>query len=425
MPSYLNVNFMLYSYLMNPAELHRSTFHFKGWERLRTSNVFAFSYAIQTEKKLFAYTENLEFPDNVVIDENDKTAAYILDQLTIGLGISYYKGFLSKSIDLHHAPLSNDEAAYWNTVYTKGLGELLLRNNMDKSLIAAFPVTESSHTDSRVNADTVSKKDLKEEAMLGFGGGKDSYVSFETLKKQGVSPTFYLIETNKAYNALRKDIQDLKLPCIFIKREIDKAFIEDTKSIPLINGHVPISMVYAWIGILIASVTGKKYVSLGNEASTEEKTAGEINHQWSKTQEHEGLIQGMIENHVHKDMKFFSPIRSFSSIKVAKTLCEYPEYLAHFSSCSKQFVQQNNNEKRWCNECAKCLGTFILLAPWLGVEKTVAVFGENLLEKESLKPILEELTGIRPNKPFECVATVAETNACLEAITTGNNEKLH
>ncbi|MEN9647350.1 MAG: hypothetical protein RLY57_154 [Candidatus Parcubacteria bacterium] len=400
---------------MNYEELHQSTFHFKGWEKEKNSNVFAFSYAVQTEKQLFTYTETLEFPAEITIDVNDTTTAYILDQLTIGLGISYYKGFLSKNIDLHHAPLSNDEVAYWNTVYTKGLGELLLRNKLDKSLIATFPVTESSDKDAKVNTPTLSTKKLKEESMLGFGGGKDTYVSFEELKKSETPATFFLIETNKTYNALRKDIQELNLQCVFVKRTIDPKFIGDIKMLSLINGHIPISAIYSWIGILIAYTTDRKYVSLGNESSAEEGTTGEVNHQWSKTTEHENILSEMVHEHIHPEMNFFSPIRKFSSIKVAKTLCEYPQYLDYFTSCSKQFNQQNTNEKRWCNECAKCLGTFILLAPWIGVQKTTEIYGENLLKKESLRPILDELTGKALTKPFECVATIDETNACLEA----------
>ena len=41
---------------------------------------------------------------------------------------------------------------------------------------------------------------------------------------------------------------------------------------------------------------------------------------------------------------------------------------------------------------------------------------------ESLRPILEELNGTAAVKPFECVGTVEEVNACLKAagISTGS-----
>ncbi len=40
---------------------------------------------------------------------------------------------------------------------------------------------------------------------------------------------------------------------------------------------------------------------------------------------------------------------------------------------------------------------------------------------ESLRPILEELNGTAAVKPFECVGTVEEVNACLKAAGTSTS----
>lgn len=42
------------------------------------------------------------------------------------------------------------------------------------------------------------------------------------------------------------------------------------------------------------------------------------------------------------------------------------------------------------------------------------IFGENLLEKESLDLYFRELAGIEENKPFECVGTRKEVLVCLK-----------
>ena len=42
------------------------------------------------------------------------------------------------------------------------------------------------------------------------------------------------------------------------------------------------------------------------------------------------------------------------------------------------------------------------------------IFGENLLEKESLDLYFRELTGIEENKPFECVGTRKEVLVSLK-----------
>ena len=43
----------------------------------------------------------------------------------------------------------------------------------------------------------------------------------------------------------------------------------------------------------------------------------------------------------------------------------------------------------------------------------LGIFGENLLDKEELEKEFCELTGLSPNKPFECVGTRREVLDCL------------
>ena len=43
----------------------------------------------------------------------------------------------------------------------------------------------------------------------------------------------------------------------------------------------------------------------------------------------------------------------------------------------------------------------------------IKIFGEDLLEKESLKETLEMLSGIQKNKPFECVGSRDEVNTAI------------
>ena len=44
-----------------------------------------------------------------------------------------------------------------------------------------------------------------------------------------------------------------------------------------------------------------------------------------------------------------------------------------------------------------------------------SIFGKDLMADTSLQPILEELNGTAAVKPFECVGTVEEVRACLNA----------
>lgn len=53
----------------------------------------------------------------------------------------------------------------------------------------------------------------------------------------------------------------------------------------------------------------------------------------------------------------------------------------------------------------------------------MAIFGKDLMADESLRPIYEELNGTAAVKPFECVGTVEEVQACMEAVN-GNGQKV-
>mgnify|MGYP000147328095 FL=1 len=54
-----------------------------------------------------------------------------------------------------------------------------------------------------------------------------------------------------------------------------------------------------------------------------------------------------------------------------------------------------------------------MLTPFAGKKQTINIFKKNLLKDRKLKPLLEELTGKKRFKPFECVGTTAETKVAL------------
>lgn len=51
------------------------------------------------------------------------------------------------------------------------------------------------------------------------------------------------------------------------------------------------------------------------------------------------------------------------------------------------------------------------------------IFGENLLEKDSLDLDFRELTGIEENKPFECVGTRREVLVALKTFIARGGKK--
>ena len=54
-----------------------------------------------------------------------------------------------------------------------------------------------------------------------------------------------------------------------------------------------------------------------------------------------------------------------------------------------------------------------MLSQFLDEDKMIKIFGENLLNKESLRQTFIELIGKGDNKPFDCVGTYEEINYSL------------
>ena len=97
----------------------------------------------------------------------------------------------------------------------------------------------------------------------------------------------------------------------------------------------------------------------------------------------------------------------------------YPQYFPVFKSCNA-----GSKEDKWCCNCSKCLFAYIILSPFIDDDTMIGIFGEDLLEKAGLQRYFDELCGIAPNKPFECVGTVDEVNKALRMIRESRKGKL-
>ena len=152
---------------------------------------------------------------------------------------------------------------------------------------------------------------------------------------------------------------------------------------------------------------------MSNENSANESTVkdSKVNHQYSKSYEFELDFNDDIATIVESDIRYFSLLRPFTEIQIAKIFASSDKYLEIFRSCNA-----GSKKGIWCCDCPKCLFVYIILSPFLSQERLTEVFGENLLNKESLEKYFRELVGIDENKPFECVGTRSEVVASLKYI---------
>lgn len=405
-----------------------SIFVFKGYTADLKKGEVLFNFGLKGEKNI-DFTEKISFP-SVEITILQELLSSILNNLMLILGISYWKLYCPKEIVIERNFLTREQANFWNTVYTKGLGEFFYKNNIDFRGLINFPYvgnsTSSSTPVKQASRTFTSSAPRKDRSLLGLGGGKDSIVSAEMLKSQNKPFDVFTVGTSQIQEEVANVIG--KKP-ITIKRELDSKLFVLNKERGTYNGHVPISAIYAFLGLMASVLYGYNSVIVGNEKSANYGNVqylGEvINHQWSKSEEFEVLFRGYVKKFITPDISYSSSLRNINELGVTKEFVKYPKYFKIFSSCNSNFKVirlrpapsgAGLRRDKWCGNCAKCLFVFISLAAFLPKKEVLDIFGKNLLENESLLPLFEELIGVRNFKPFECVGTPQEVKLALEKI---------
>ncbi len=376
---------------------------------------FHFAYTEGTTT-IGEFTERYKFP--MGIDATNETQSYVIQILHLIVGISYYKslrGEISLPYDLNEA-----EADYLNTVYEFGLGEYSYTNKLT-DMIRPFSATSGSRR-------AVARLD-NSGAILGVGGGKDSIVAGEILKAIGLDLTTMDMATRDHHGQAGVVMDIMGQPQLRVERYVDTTIVDFTSTHNGLNGHIPLSVILAWVGALSAVVSEKKYVAMANEAGT---SAGntiwngrDVNHQWAKSFHQEQMTQRFIHENVSPDVHYFSPIRPYSSLAIMELLSTLGRaYLTDFTSCNLvlRIDPAARPNGRWCTHCAKCVSSWLLLSSWLSTDELVEIFGRNVWEDTSLRPTLDSLLGLSGHKPLDCVGTIEELRAVTRKILLQTTE---
>ena len=386
------------------------------------ATVFEFtSYVFEPDKKQAVFKYKTEFSDREPIIWTESILLpnvpdlkripkglleKLLQSLHIVLGVSYWKFYCATKVMMPYA-LSKQEADFWSIVYKKGLGEFFYKNNLDPKISPKFPFTKN------YKPEPISYK-FSGRALVGIGGGKDSIVSTELLKQAGFDITSFSIETNKKSELVNDVIEIIGAPALKIQRFLDWQVHQPHQY----NGHIPISAIYAFLGIFACVLYKYDYIIVSNEHSSnfgniEYRGLG-VNHQWSKSFEFETLFSNYVKDVISPEVKYFSLLRSFYEIRIVEMFSKMKHYFPLFSSCNKNFTAKGNeNGKLWCGQCAKCVFAFTLLSAFLSKKELADIFGKNLYEDESLLPLFKDILGLGTMKPFDCVGTFQEAQTAL------------
>lgn len=330
-----------------------------------------------------------------------------LDTLIFNIGmielISYWKLACPKKVYISPFNLEEKQILWWKKLYFNGLGEFFYLNGIKENVNDFMNIIcESDKSCEKLNIS------LSETTLVPVGGGKDSVVTIELLKnKMPIIPL--IINPRGATNECVATAGFSEEQTAVIKRTLDSTMLRMNNE-GFLNGHTPFSAMLAFYTVLIGFATNSKYIALSNESSANEPTVpdSEINHQYSKSVEFENDFRNYVNDYISSDIQYFSFLRPINEVQIASLFAKNKEYYKVFKSCNV-----GSKTDSWCGKCPKCLFTWIIMSPFISENELTEIFGKNLLNDNDLIPIMKQLKGEVEVKPFECVGTVEEVNACL------------
>lgn len=360
----------------------------------------------------FFVTPNIEFHPRLTIFNITK-AQYlniprqVLEHMAFHLGLaeipSYWKATCSPKIIVEAGSLDKNQIRWWKNFIIHGLGEFFFTNKI-QFLSPNFLTLRSNGKIAAYQPYSIRAK--KNRVLVPIGGGKDSVVTLQILRKRFPVSLFILNSTAATDRIIRKNPS---LPVIYARRKIDEQLLQ-LNSQDYLNGHTPFNGYLAFLLALVAALWEAPYIAVSNEASANEGNAtflGEtVNHQFSKSFAFEHMFRSYSTKYLLKNVEYFSFLRPLNELQIAKAFSAYPNYYFDIRSCNAG--QQRDT---WCAKCPKCLFVYSIFHTFLPSSVTQSMFGTDLFDKRSLLPIAKQLLGESTHKPLECVGTYGESLA--------------
>ncbi|MGV8965034.1 MAG: hypothetical protein ACOH2F_02030 [Cellulomonas sp.] len=326
-------------------------------------------------------------------------------------GVSYYKAGAPATIDLGDLATSVRERDFLRQYYLDGLGEFAYRNGLDlEGLQIVGPELEPV-----ARAPYVSRPG---SALIPFGGGLDSIVTVELVRDRAPDAALFIVSRpGDLFDAIELPARVAGLPIVRAERLIDDQVLR-SKELGFLNGHVPVTGIISAIALVAAALEGRDAVLMSNEWSASSATlmVGDraVNHQYSKSLSFETAIREVMAAGPSVMPDYFSFLRPFSELWIARQFADHGQYLSKFRSCNRAFhINPSARLDHWCGRCEKCCFIDLILSPFVSAAELAAVFdGKEPLADPGLLETFRQLLALAPDaKPWECVGDETESRA--------------
>ncbi|PKP36094.1 MAG: hypothetical protein CVT98_09170, partial [Bacteroidetes bacterium HGW-Bacteroidetes-15] len=235
------IEFITFTYIYdnnNAILVVMNTNNLKKYKQLREKYP-CFTYekyhiSIDNEKIIIKYFFNINkeyfFEPSIEIlfgklPKQDNLSVSQLENLVFHIGmielISYWKASCSPKLIIKAHKLNDKQIKWWKNIYFQGLGEFFYVNMINANI------------DDFINIETTGEKlfnkqsfTLNDNYIVPVGGGKDSIVSLQLLKKSGLEITPLIMNPREASEKCAKLSGFDKSNTIIINRKLDKKLLE-------------------------------------------------------------------------------------------------------------------------------------------------------------------------------------------------------
>lgn len=325
------------------------------------------------------------------------------------MGLSYYKAAAPSRYIIDVEGMTAEGVDYLAHAIRHGMAEFAFRNSLPGLLEPAIEVTPGLAP----GWSPESHLSPSGDPLVPIGGGKDSVVTVELLAAARMHPVQFAVNPNQImYRVARVKGH----PMIAAQRTLDPKIFDINASGGL-NGHIPVTAINSLISLVQARLVGFGPVVMSLEASASEPTLWwdglPVNHQWSKSEDAEALLQDVLGPQAGLSAgAYFSLLRPYSELQIARHFAALAEYHPVVTSCNKAF-RQGVADGRWCAQCDKCRFIFLILSPFLPSTTLTRMFSDNLLDNLGHLEGYRALLGLHEHRPFECVGEQAESMVAL------------
>ena len=362
------------------------------------------------------FVEEIDLPVDGGVREADRERLDgLLSLLHWVAGVSYFKTALPASISCETGDPPPAAAALLEALYSEGLAELAYTNALAGVPRPSFPAGQRPRPRTADTDPEAGDHGPLERVLVPVGGGKDSAVALEIVRRSGVGLALFSLGDAPP---IARTVEVAGLPRLLARRTLDPSLVALNEA-GAINGHIPITAIVSCVALLTAALNGFDAVAMANERSASAGNVSwdgvEVNHQFSKGLRAERLLGAASAE--ARGPRLFSVLRPASELAIARAFARMERYHQAFTSCNAIFrIDPVLRAASWCCDCPKCRFVFLALAPFSAPARLREVFGRDLLDEADQFEGFALLTATGGHKPFECVGEEQESLAAIRLL---------